>query len=204
MNQRIALFPGSFDPFTKGHEDIVLRGLEIFDQVIIGIGHNANKKRYFPLDVMMQRIETTFENYPQVQVMAYDDLTANKAREMGARFLLRGLRNTTDFEYENSIAQVNRYVYEEVETVFLITSPHLAPISSTIIRDLHRYGHNIDEFLPYQIVQVWAKPALPVPFKCPIKIDRVLVKVVRKVSRFRTTDKQMDARVIIRNKKLWR
>jgi pantetheine-phosphate adenylyltransferase len=151
MNPRIALFPGSFDPFTRGHEDIVLRGLELFDQIIIGVGHNANKKRYFAIEVMIQCIESTFAQYPNVKVMAYDDLTANKAREVGARFLLRGLRNTTDFEYENSIAQVNRYVYEEVETVFLITSPHLAPISSTIIRDLHRYGHNIDEFLPYQM-----------------------------------------------------
>lgn len=151
MNPRIALFPGSFDPFTKGHEDIVLRGLELFDRVIIGVGHNANKKRYFPLEVMISYIEAAFANYKNVQVLAYDDLTANKAREMGARFLLRGLRNTTDFEYENSIAQVNRYVYEEVETVFLITAPHLAPISSTIIRDLHRYGHNVDEFLPYQL-----------------------------------------------------
>jgi len=154
MKPRIALFPGSFDPFTRGHEDIILRGLELFDSVIIGVGHNANKKRYFPLEVMIPHIEATFANYKNVQVLAYDDLTANKAREMGARFLLRGLRNTTDFEYENSIAQVNRYVYEEVETVFLITSPHLAPISSTIIRDLHRYGHNVDDFLPYRLQEV--------------------------------------------------
>ena len=83
--------------------------------------------------------------------MSYDDLTANVARELGARFLLRGLRNTTDFEYENGISQVNRYVYEEVETVFLITSPHLAPISSSIIRDLHRYGQSVDAFLPYEL-----------------------------------------------------
>lgn len=83
--------------------------------------------------------------------MTYDDLTANVARRLGAKFLLRGLRNTTDFEYENSISQVNRHVYEEVETIFLITSPHLAPISSTIIRELHKYGHNVDEFLPYKL-----------------------------------------------------
>ena len=152
MNKRTALFPGSFDPFTKGHEDIVLRGLEIFDTLIIGVGHNANKKRYFPLETMMEYIKETFKDLPAVQVMAYDDLTANIARQKNARFLLRGLRNTTDFEYENSIAQVNRFVYEGVETVFLITSPHLAPISSTIIRDLHRYGQNIDNFLPYKIL----------------------------------------------------
>jgi pantetheine-phosphate adenylyltransferase len=147
--KRIALFPGSFDPFTKGHEDIVLRGLKLFDEIVIGIGRNANKARYFPLEQMTRLIEGAFRNEPAVRVITYDDLTAHFARELGARFLLRGLRNTTDFEYENGISQVNRYVYEDVETVFLITSPHLAPISSSIIRDLHRYGQAIDEFVPY-------------------------------------------------------
>ena len=148
---RIALFPGSFDPFTKGHEDIVLRGLQLFDEVIIGIGRNANKQRYFALDVMEDLISRTFQHEPGVKVVSYDNLTAHVARELGARFLLRGLRNTTDFEYENSISQVNRYVYQDVETVFLITSPSLAPISSSIIRDLHRYGQKVDGFLPYRL-----------------------------------------------------
>jgi pantetheine-phosphate adenylyltransferase len=148
---RIALFPGSFDPFTKGHEDIVRRGLNLFDEVVIGIGRNANKQRYFPLEQMIAWIEQTFADAPQVRVVAYDDLTANVARQLGARFLLRGLRNTTDFEYENGISQVNRFVYAEVETVFLITSPNLAPISSSIIRDLHRYGQSVDAFLPYEL-----------------------------------------------------
>jgi len=148
---RTALFPGSFDPFTKGHEDIVRRGLHLFDEIIIGIGRNASKQRYFPLEQMIRLIERTFADAPQVRVTAYDDLTANVARSMGANFLLRGLRNTTDFEYENGISQVNRHVFPGVETVFLITSPHLAPISSSIIRDLHRYGQPVDEFLPYQL-----------------------------------------------------
>lgn len=152
--KRIALFPGSFDPFTKGHEDIVLRGLHLFDEVVIGIGRNARKERYFPLEQMTLLIEEAFQAYPAVRVINYEDLTANVARTIGAKFLLRGLRNTTDFEYENGISQVNRYVYEEVETVFLITSPPLAPISSSIIRDLHRYGQNVDEFLPYQLEKV--------------------------------------------------
>lgn len=150
---RIALFPGSFDPFTKGHEDIVLRALALFDQVIIGIGNNVNKKRYFPLETMEFHIKACFSEQESVKVIAYDDLTARVARELGARFLLRGLRNTTDFEYENGISQVNRFVYEEIETVFLITSPHLAPISSSIIRDLHRYGQKVDEFLPYDLLE---------------------------------------------------
>lgn len=149
--KRIALFPGSFDPFTRGHEDIVLRGLQLFDEVVIGIGRNARKERYFPMEQMMELVQHAFRDQPAVRVISYDDLTANVARNIGARFLLRGLRNTTDFEYENGISQVNRYVYEDVETVFLITSPHLAPISSSIIRDLHRYGQAVDEFLPYKL-----------------------------------------------------
>lgn len=124
----------------------------MFDEIVIGLGRNANKQRYFPLEVMTDLIEKTFAAYPAVKVVSYDDLTANVARSLGARFLLRGLRNTTDFEYENSISQVNRYVYEDVETVFLITSPHLAPISSSIIRELHKYAKNIDEFLPYKLI----------------------------------------------------
>ncbi|MFD3393937.1 pantetheine-phosphate adenylyltransferase [Aquirufa sp. OSTEICH-129V] len=148
--RKTAFFPGSFDPFTKGHEDIVLRALTLFDEVVIGIGQNSNKSRYFSLDKMKHYIETTFKDKP-VRVVTYQNLTANVAKEVGAKFIIRGLRNTTDFEYENSISQVNRHINQELETVFLITSPHLAPISSTIIRDLHRYGSEIGEYLPYTL-----------------------------------------------------
>jgi pantetheine-phosphate adenylyltransferase len=103
---------------------------------------------------MKEMIQRTFAAQSKVIVVTYDDLTAHVARELGARFLLRGLRNTTDFEYENGISQVNRYLYEEIETVFLITSPSLAPISSSIIRDLHRYGQGIDNFLPYSLSEL--------------------------------------------------
>jgi pantetheine-phosphate adenylyltransferase len=148
--KRTAFFPGSFDPFTKGHEDIVLRALTLFDEIVIGIGQNSNKNRYFNLEKMKGYIEQTFQGTP-VRVVTYQNLTANVAKEVGAKFIIRGLRNTTDFEYENSISQVNRHINEELETVFLITSPHLAPISSTIIRDLHRYGSKIDQYLPYTL-----------------------------------------------------
>ncbi|MBC7922360.1 MAG: pantetheine-phosphate adenylyltransferase [Ferruginibacter sp.] len=151
MDKKVALFPGSFDPFTKGHEDIVLRSLHLFDEVVIGIGHNANKQRYFPLEKMVAHISDTFRDHPNVRIKTYDDLTASVAQSLGARFLLRGLRNTTDFEYENGISQVNRYLSQHLETVFLITSPQFAPISSTIIRDVHRYGGNVNEFLPYRL-----------------------------------------------------
>ncbi len=148
--KRIAFFPGSFDPFTSGHQDIVLRGLSLFDEVIIGIGSNQTKKRYFEVEFIKQKVEETFAGKP-VKVVAYDNLTAKVAQELGAQFLLRGLRNTTDFEYENSIAQVNKELVEGLETIFLITTPKLAPISSSVIRDLHRYGITIEKFLPYKL-----------------------------------------------------
>lgn len=149
--KKIAVFPGSFDPFTKGHQDIVLRGLKLFDEIIIAIGHNSNKQRYFEIDRMIKNIESCFAKEKRVKVMTYNELTAGLAQRLNARYLLRGLRNTTDFEYENSISQVNRYLYEDLETVFLITSPQYASISSSIIREVHKYGGNVDEFLPYKI-----------------------------------------------------
>lgn len=152
MSKRIALFPGSFDPFTKGHEDIVLRGLQVFDEIIVAIGHNpAKSNRYFPIDKMIGYIEQTFEKYPAIKVITYSELTATYARKQGAQFLLRGLRNTTDFEYENSISQVNRKLYEDLESVFLITTPQLAWISSSIVREVHKYGGDVSQFLPYKL-----------------------------------------------------
>ena len=150
--RRVAIFPGSFDPFTKGHEDIVLRGLTLFDEFIIAIGFNSKKQtRYFSVDKMTDYIESAFDNYPNVRVLVYNELTADLARKYEARFLLRGLRNTTDFEYENSISQVNRDLNEDLESVFLITSPRYAAISSTIIREVHRYGADVSEYLPYSL-----------------------------------------------------
>ena len=152
MEKRIALFPGSFDPFTKGHEDIVLRGLQLFDEIIIAMGYNSQKStRYFEIDSMVGYIQTAFKDYPNIKVVKFSELTAEFARKNGARFLLRGLRNTTDFEYENSISQVNRKLYQEMESVFLITTPQLAWISSSIIREVHRYGGDVSEFLPYTL-----------------------------------------------------
>lgn len=152
MAKRIALFPGSFDPFTKGHEDIVIRGLQLFDEIIIAIGYNSQKsKRYFEVDLMVSSIEETFNAYPNIKILKFSELTAEFAKKNGARFLLRGLRNTTDFEYENSISQVNRKLNQEMESVFLITTPQLAWISSSIIRDVHRYGGDVSEFLPYPL-----------------------------------------------------
>lgn len=151
MSEKIAIFPGSFDPFTKGHEDIVLRGLGLFDKVIIAIGHNPNKQRYFDINKMISCIEEAFSTYPQISVITYNKLTADLATDYDAQYLLRGLRNTTDFEYENSISQLNRKLNEGLESVFLITSPQYAAISSSIIREVHKYKGDINEYLPYKL-----------------------------------------------------
>lgn len=150
--KRVALFPGSFDPFTKGHEDIVLRGLNLFDEIIISIGYNSAKsKRYFEVTQMVEKIRETFVKYPSIKVETYAELTAEFAKKHQANYLLRGLRNTTDFEYENSIAQINRKLYGELESVFLITSPEFAWINSSIIREVHKYKGDVSQFLPYKL-----------------------------------------------------
>jgi pantetheine-phosphate adenylyltransferase len=148
---KIAIFPGSFDPFTKGHEDIVRRSLPLFDKVIIAIGNNAQKNRYFEIDYIIPKIESCFEKTDNIEVKVFKGLTAEFAKESGAQFLIRGLRNTTDFEYENSISQANKYLWKDLETVFMITSPHLAYISSSLIRDIHKYDGDVSGFLPYKI-----------------------------------------------------
>jgi pantetheine-phosphate adenylyltransferase len=149
---KTALFPGSFDPYTKGHHDIVMRGLKIFDKVIIGIGYNSSKKnRYFDIEEMVHKVEALYHEEPRIEVVVYNELTSSLAKKLNANFLIRGLRNTTDFEYENTISQMNRSLNPELETVFLITSPPYAAISSTIIREVHRFGGDVSAYLPYKI-----------------------------------------------------
>lgn len=152
--KKIAIFPGSFDPFTKGHEDIVLRGIKLFDQIIVGIGVNSTKSRYFSAELMVQSIGQTFNAYPNVSVEIFKGLTAEFARQKGATFLLRGVRNTTDFEYENTVAQANAHLFPGLETFFLITNPALASINSTIVRDLHKYHAEVNSFLPYNLEEM--------------------------------------------------
>jgi pantetheine-phosphate adenylyltransferase len=150
--KKVALFAGSFDPFTKGHEDIVLRGLQMFDEIVIAIGYNSQKNnRYFAIELMVEKIRSTFQSYPNIQVQTYAELTAEYAKKFSAKYLLRGLRNTTDFEYENSISQINRKLNHQLESVFLITTPQLAWINSSIIREVHKYGGDVSDFLPYKL-----------------------------------------------------
>ncbi|HRH35135.1 MAG TPA: pantetheine-phosphate adenylyltransferase [Catalimonadaceae bacterium] len=148
---RIAIFPGSFDPFTLGHEDVVRRGLKVFDKVVIAIGHNTNKNRYFPLEEMEGKIKNLFIEEPRVSVQIFHGLTGQFAEKINAGFILRGLRNTTDFEYENTISQANHHINPNLETVFLITSPALSAINSSIVRELHKFGGNVNKLLPYDL-----------------------------------------------------
>ncbi|MBQ3657785.1 MAG: pantetheine-phosphate adenylyltransferase [Bacteroidales bacterium] len=146
--QKKAVFPGSFDPFTAGHEALVIKGLEIFDEIIIAVGVNSDKKGFLPVDKRIDLIKTVFKNNHRVQVKSYSCLTVDFCKENGATHILRGLRNAADFEYENNIAQVNRLISNGIETVFLLSQPEHAALSSSIVRELIRYNKDVKMFLP--------------------------------------------------------
>lgn len=143
---RVALFPGSFDPFTVGHYDIVERALGLFDRVVIAIGENNTKQPVFPLDERLAAIRKAFADQPRVEVVSYSDLTVDLAQRMGAQFIIRGVRDTRDFEYERSIAEANKQL-GNIETVLLYTRPEYAHISSTLVRDLLKHGRDVSEFI---------------------------------------------------------
>jgi pantetheine-phosphate adenylyltransferase len=145
---KIAIFPGSFDPFTIGHESILRRAIPMFDKIVVMIGFNANKKSFFPLEKRLKWINQVFENDKKVEVRVYEGLTVDFCKEVGARYILRGLRTSADFEYERAIAQVNKKMHPEIETVFLLTLPEHTPINATIIRDIVFHGGDASMFLP--------------------------------------------------------
>ncbi len=144
---RKAIFPGTFDPFTIGHYSVVKRALTFMDEVIIGIGVNEKKKTYFPIEKRVEMIRLLFADEPRIQVAAYDGLTVDFAREQGAGFIIRGIRTVHDFEYEETIADVNRKL-AGVETILLFTEPELTSVSSTIVRELLHYQKDVTPFLP--------------------------------------------------------
>lgn len=146
-----AIFPGTFDPFTIGHYSIVMRGLNLFDEIIIGIGVNQSKKTLFDMDNRVNMIRQAFKNEPRVSVETYDSLTIDFADAMGAKYILRGLRTVSDFEYEHTIANANRQL-NGLETVLLFTETEYSFISSTVVRDLIRYGRDISGFLPPGVI----------------------------------------------------
>lgn len=145
-----ALFPGSFDPFTVGHLDIVERGVKIFDEIVIGIGTNSEKKHMFSLEQRLAFIEACFEHESRVHVETYKGLTVDFCSEIKANFILRGVRNNGDFEFEKAIARTNRHM-SEIETVFLLTSAETSYISSSIVREIIRNNGDYSTFIPPQI-----------------------------------------------------
>ena len=144
--ERIALFPGSFNPFTKGHANIVNRALTLFDKVIIGIGINSEKPQE-GITENLKQIEDAYSNEPRVKIITYTTLTADVVKNENATCIIRGIRNDVDLKYESEIAQVN-YTLFNVETVFLLASPELKEISSSIVRELQKFGKNITDLLP--------------------------------------------------------
>ena len=148
--ERVAIFPGSFDPFTIGHENIVTRGLDTFDKIIIAVGFNSNKKEFFPIEKRVEWIKDIFWDNPKISVKKYEGLTVDFAAEVGARYILRGLRTAADFEYERAIAQVNKAM-TGIDSVFLLTQPEHTPVNSSIVRDILKHGGDAGKFLPDKI-----------------------------------------------------
>ncbi|MDG1709634.1 MAG: pantetheine-phosphate adenylyltransferase [Schleiferiaceae bacterium] len=148
---KTAIFPGSFDPITLGHVNIVERALPLFDKIILAVGSNADKKYLFPLSKRVQWLENTFEKYPKIEVLKYDGLTIEFAKECNANFLLRGLRNPADFEFEKAIAQANRELEPQLDTVFFLTSAKLSFISSSLVRDVIINNGEYSKFVPEEV-----------------------------------------------------
>lgn len=146
--QRIAVFPGSFDPFTRGHESIVKRVLPLFDKIIVAIGINIHKTYFFPLEKRKEWIAQTFRDEPKVAVDSFNGLTINYCHKVGAKYIIRGLRTTTDLEFEKAIAQMNKTMADDIETLFILPTPELSAINSTIIRDIVRNGGDASRFVP--------------------------------------------------------
>jgi pantetheine-phosphate adenylyltransferase len=149
--EKAAVFAGSFDPFTVGHESVVRRALPLFDKVIIAVGFNQEKKQFFSIEKRMSMINDVFYNEPKVSIDKYSGLTVDYCRKTGAKYLLRGLRTAADFEFERAIAQLNKSMYPEVESVFFLALPEHTPINSTIVRDIIRFKGDASKFLPKKI-----------------------------------------------------
>ena len=151
--QRICLFPGTFDPVTLGHIDIIDRSLPLFDKVVVGIGINASKNPMFTADQRKQWFEEIYKNQPQVEVAIYDGLTVKFCQSIGAKFILRGIRYVSDFEYEKTIADANRTMDRHIETIFLTGEPKYTSVASTIVRDIIRNGGDASHFLPEAVIK---------------------------------------------------
>ena len=148
---KIAVYPGSFDPITVGHYDLVMRSLDLFDKIIVAVGVNSQKKNLFSLDQRITWLEEVFKNESRVVVSHFEGLTAHYCKDQNAKYLIRGLRNSSDFDYEKTISQLNYIIGGGVETVFLISRPNFSHISSTIVREIIKGGGDITEFVPKEV-----------------------------------------------------
>ena len=149
--QRVAIFPGSFDPFTRGHEAVVEEVLKLFDKVVVAIGYNNLKHGFLSIDRRKALIEKVYANNPRVEVTTYTTLTGDEARRVGAVAMIRSVRNVTDFDYERTIANANRSIYSDLSTVIVLVPVEVEHISSSLVRELHAFGHNTDSLLPQGI-----------------------------------------------------
>jgi pantetheine-phosphate adenylyltransferase len=151
--QRICLFPGTFDPFTLGHKDIIDRALPLFDKLIIGIGRNTNKQAMFSEEKRLQWIREIYKDELKIEALIYDGLTVDCCKKVEATFILRGIRYVNDFEYEKAIADMNRSLDYHVETIFLTCLPQYTSVASTLVRDVLRYGGDASQFLPKVVAE---------------------------------------------------
>lgn len=148
---RICLFPGTFDPVTLGHVDIINRSIPLFDKIVVGIGLNASKTPMFSTEQRLQWIQEIYKDEPKIEGAVYEGLTINYCREIGAQFIIRGIRYVSDFEYEKTIADANRTLDPSIETIFLTGEPKYTSVASTIVRDIIRNGGNASLFLPKEV-----------------------------------------------------
>ena len=148
---KTAIFPGSFSPFTVGHQSVVDRALPLFDKIIISIGINSEKNQYFSIEERLQWIKDVYGNNPKIEIKFYEGLTVNFCKKENANYILRGLRDSHDFKFEKGIAQMNKDLNKEVETIFIITPPEISHISSSIIRDIIKNGGDVSKFIPKEI-----------------------------------------------------
>lgn len=147
-----AMFPGSFDPITRGHENIIRRALPLFDEIVVAVGINIEKKGFFSVEDRVKWIQNVFEGEPKIKVMSYSGLTVDFCREINAQYLLRGLRTSADFEFERTVGQVNKRLNPGIETVFLLTMPEFTSINSSIVRDVYKNGGDVSLFIPDAVV----------------------------------------------------
>lgn len=145
---KIALFPGSFDPITKAHVDILKRSLSLFDKIYIGVGTNSTKQSLLSVEQRLAMISAVFADENKLEIVSYEGLTVNFCKEIGASHMIRGIRTVSDFEYEKAIAQMNHSLIPEIESIFIVSKPGYSSISSTIVRDILRYGADVSQFVP--------------------------------------------------------